>query len=1155
MRKLFTSGWEFYRAPSGTSYEEIKQNRDAFIPVTLPHDFAIERFEYFYQDAVGWYRKEDAFSHEKDERVLLSFDAVYMDSEIYVNGTKVFEWKYGYTPFEVDITDYLTDGLNELAVSVNYLNPNSRWYSGAGIIRNVWIDRVPENRIPRYGVYVHAEELVEDSGSEETLEQDDSQNSGTAKTPERMWKLTVDTEIVSKSSDHTLNYLLNTCKSNGSKGEIVPLEKVTEEVLEQTEDGFVVRGTFLVRSIKRWDIDDPNLYSMRVELSETSFEETVIGFRTIEMDPDTGMYLNKRHVKLNGVCEHHDFGMIGAGFYEDAAIRKLIRLKDMGVNSIRFSHNPVDPKVLTLCDRIGILVISEAFDMWEHQKTPYDYGRFFPEWHERDVKAWVRQDRNHPSLLMWCIGNEIYDIHLGERGRELVNELSGLVREYDPLHNGYITFASNYMPWENAQKAANDVEIVGYNYAEKFYEEHHREHPDWIIYGSETSSIVYSRGVYRFPFEISCMSDDDEQCSAMGNSTTSWGAESLKACIEKDRDMQFSLGQYIWTGHDYLGEPTPYHTKNSYFGAIDTAGFPKDAYYAWKAAWTDIKKEVVLHLSPDWDFNEGQLVDIMVTSNAPVVELFVNGQSLGKQELSNQPCSGKGVLAAYKVPFHKGEIRAVAYNETGKILAETVRTSYQDTASLCCSEEEYFLNKVKLDPEQYLDREYGKKLHFYQVSALDRDGNPVENASDLIDINVSGGGILLACDNGDSTDYSDQRSVTRQLFKGKLLIVVLEENDEPITVSVKKSERLTPVRKIELLSNKSGLLGPENESVTVTAVVLPKDASLQDVVFQVTDLMGNGSQSAKLIENNYAKDGTVKIKAIGDGRFKLRAFSKDESERVRIISELDFEAEGLGAAFHDPYEFVSGSVYSHAYGKVTNGNERGIATERANETVVVFENVDFGDCGTCKLRIPIFSLDYEKITIDIYDGDYKSEDCELICAGVYDHPKKWNVYQEEDFLLSKRLRGVHTLSFRTTEKIHMKGFSAEKYNAAYRKQDAAAAMKIYGDQFTVEEDMVSHIGNNVTIDFGEMDFGEMGPRSVTALGRARGSRNTVHIRFRSISGEEVRSIMEFDPSEEFEEQTFNISGICKEGTLQLIFLPGCDFDLKWIHFDKERGTL
>lgn len=328
-----------------------------------------------------------------------------------------------------------------------------------------------------------------------------------------------------------------------------------------------------------WDINQPYCYNLKTELLENEqvIEEEVqtFGFRTMEFDSQQGFLLNGRKVKIHGVCQHHDLGCLGAAVNKTALKRQIILLQEMGVNAIRTAHNMPAVELMELADEMGVLIVSEAFDMWERSKTPFDYARFYPDWWKQDIASWVRRDRNRPSMLMWSIGNEIYDTHADERGQELTIELRDLVQVHDPKGNAVVTIGSNYMPWENAQKCADLVKFAGYNYAEKYYDQHHEEHPDWIIYGSETSSTVQSRGIYHFPFAQSVLSDDDEQCSALGNSSTSWGAKNTEACIIADRDATYSPGQFIWTGFDYIGEPTPYFTKNSYFGQLDTAGFKR----------------------------------------------------------------------------------------------------------------------------------------------------------------------------------------------------------------------------------------------------------------------------------------------------------------------------------------------------------------------------------------------------------------------------------------------------------------------------------------------------------------------------------------------------------------------------------------------------
>src|SRR5690606_29368026 len=547
--------------------------------------------------------------------------------------------------------------------------------------------------------------------------------------------------------------------------------------------------------------------------------------------------------------------------------------KEMGVNSIRTAHNMPAVELMELADEMGVLICSEAFDMWERPKTPYDYARFYPDWWQKDINSWVRRDRNHPSLIMWSIGNEIYDTHASERGQELTRELMELVEQLDYKRNAVVTIGSNFMPWENAQKCADIVKIAGYNYAEKYYDQHHAEHPDWIIYGSETASVVQSRGVYHFPFEAPILADDDEQCSALGNSTTSWGAKSAEACILAERDTPYSLGQFIWTGFDYIGEPTPYHTKNSYFGQIDTATFPKDSYYVYQSCWTDYKTKPMIHIFPYWDFNVGQIIDVRVASNAPKIELQLNGKTIGTFEPEHK--SGTQLVGWWKVPYEPGELKAIAYDEEGKVIATHVRRSFGDAKKI----------RLQADKEQMLAD--GRDLIFLEISMEDEQGNPVENANNRVRVEVTGAGRLLGLDNGDSTDYDQYKGLSRRLFSGKLMAIIgatLEPGDIEVKVTSKgmepaviKFESLQaapeavagvtarmantdmpivmgsadeiPVRKIEIISESGQKLDPTKREIIVRAKLHPADASYQDVEWSVVNDAGIESNIAKVEAN------------------------------------------------------------------------------------------------------------------------------------------------------------------------------------------------------------------------------------------------------------------------------------------------------------------
>ena len=1089
MKEKFVTGWKFLKTDFGTELEDVRDRLSEFKEVEIPHDFLIDDARNFYTDATGWYYK--GFVTTLKPRHFLVFDGIYMDSTVYLNGQKAGEWKYGYSQFILDITDYCKVGSNDVLVRVNYQNPNSRWYSGAGIYRNVWLCSYEDTYIPENGIYVHTHKG--DMG----------------------YFLDIDTEI---------------------KGEISKNTSVSYRLFDDKKREVSLNATgksFFARNVKEWSTDEPNLYTLEVTLfdgnKELQREEVTIGFRSISFDPNKGFLLNGKVTKLNGVCIHHDLGALGAAYNNSAMKRRLIQLKGMGVNAIRLTHNMYDPQTIELLDRMGFLAISEGFDMWERSKTEFDYARFFPEWHERDVESWVKRDRNHPSVIMWSIGNEIYDTHADERGAQITRMLKELVEKFDYMGNAHPTFGSNYMPWENAQKCADILKVVGYNYAEKFYEKHHREHPDWVIYGSETYSIVQSRGIYHFPLSEGILADDDLQCSSLGNSQTSWGAESIESCICMDRDMPFSMGQFIWTGYDYIGEPTPYHTKNSYFGLIDTAGFYKDAYYAWKSAWVSAKKDPFVHVFPYWDFNEGEEVDVRVVSNAPFVELFVNGKSLGKQELTHERGSGDHIFADYKCIYEKGEIKAIAYDALGKEIAEQVRRSFEDTDSF-----EVIYENVD-------------NLVFAKISALDKKGNPVENACDRVKVTVTGG-RLIGLDNGDSTDYDSYKADERALFSGKLLAIVEKDGSAGDTVvDVLKVSDIVPVRKVELVTDSETKLSMQNSRAKVTAKVLPENATNKEVFYRILDNKGNESNIAKLL----VKGNEAEVEALFDGEFILRCETKDKDGVVKTISTRKFTVSGMGRSFLDPFSLIPGNVFSYSKGRAAAGNEHGVATDRGNETLIAYDGIDFGIEGSDTITIPIFALSGDAYKIQIWDGIAGDEGALLLDEVIYQKKSIWNTYQEETWKLSKRLSGVHTISFVTYDKMHIKGFYFERQLRALCENSALDADSIYGDSFTRSLDAVEGIGNNVTLSFDNMNFGDEGVKEIIITGRAMAASNTIHLRMKNESGE-TKEILEFPKSSEYTKVCFPIEHKKGRYDISFVFLPGSNFDFKSFRFSEKN---
>lgn len=1155
---LFCDDWFFFKESPPTLTDEFPPVT-GFQPVGLPHDWLIEQGNDLYENSTGWYRKCMYFQTMEDRIALLRFDGVYMDSTIYVNRKKAGEWKYGYSCFEVDMTPWLNDGENEILVKVNHQSPNSRWYSGAGIYRDVWLKVLHRDRLISDGLYVSA-----------------------GKKEDQSWELEISAEVLSLSGG-TIGFYLKECEEEEGAEDLF----LGEYTLKAEEGVQTVTAVALISSPKQWDIESPVCYSLRAELfrggEKLQTQWVRIGFRTVEFHPDLGFLLNGRKVKLQGVCEHHDLGCMGAAYHSQAMRRKLTILKAMGVNAVRISHNMPSQDVMELADEMGILIVSEAFDMWERPKNPYDYARFFPEWYPKDVASWVRRDRNHPSLIMWSIGNEIYDTHADERGQEVTRLLMEEVKKHDPRGNARVTIASNYMPWENARKCADILKLAGYNYGEKYYDAHHRAYPDWVIYGSETASTVQSRGIYHFPYSQSLLGEEDEQCSSLGNSTTSWGASSSEACILAERDHPFSCGQFLWTGFDYIGEPTPYHTRNSYFGQVDTAGFPKDSYYIYQAEWTDYKKAPMIHVFPYWDFNDGQRIDVRICSNAPAIELFLNGVSQGKCVLDHK--NGDRLTGNYRIPYEKGVLKALAYDESGNVIAEEVRSSFGEAESISLQAEKEYL------------KSNGKDLLFVTVSMKDAQGNPVENANNRIFITVSGSGSLVGLDNGDSTDKEEYKTGSRRLFSGKLLVIAVAgtkagelritasspgRKEEVLTVPVVEGEaeegssalayrvsekilkqerledRLTdiPVRNIKLTSVPGTRLTKDQKTAVVSARICPEQALDQTLFWSVVDDRGIPSKLAALtVQGNQAC-----VTAQSDGHFRLRCMSRSGTEKIRILSTLEFTVEGVGETFLNPYEFVSGGLYDYGVGEIGNGNEKGVSTARDGETHVGFHNLSFGSGGSDEITIPIFALTGEPYRIRIYEGMPGEGSARLIGDVIYQKPSIWNVYQEETFHLTRKLRGITSLCFVLEKKVHIKGFIFTRKSRGFDRLFAGECDGVYGDHFKKEHEEIREIGNNVTIRFEDMDFGDKGTDCIRIWGYTSNKTNSILVRFlgeeEDAHGEgEQEQMLEFQHAEEPEDQFFAFDRVTGTRTVEFVFLPGSHFDFRWFQFmDSREGN-
>lgn len=1146
MRKLFNDGWEFFELPldENTMYKDgakVLLSPDQFFTdslkydykkVRVPHDWMIGHIKDLYKNSVGLYKKTFELNEKQcsNQHVALYFEGVYMNSAVYVNGKKAGEWKYGYTAFEFDISDLVQPGQNLVQVIAVYQNCNTRWYSGAGIFRDVTLISTPKTFLASDGVYFSAKKA--DSNPDD-----------------KKWNCYCEAEVTGDSSGCFVKSTLT--DKNG-------------KIFWQSNENPV---TFEVSNPLIWDIDSPDFYILKTELFSADGKlldelSQHAGFKSFYFDKENGFFLNGRHVKINGACQHHDLGALGSAFDVNALYRQFFMLKEMGVNSVRCSHNPPPKAWMNLADEMGILIDDECFDMWEKPKTPFDYGNYFNEWCERDVESWVKKDRNHPSLFMWSIGNEIHDTHIGN-GLAIVKRLSKAVRKFDPKSNAIITMASNYMWSDNAQECSKELEAVGYNYLERLYDEHHQKYqtlPNWKIYGSETSSTVQSRGVYHFPESLQLITFTDGQCSCLGNCTVPWGAKNTQAVVTIDRDISYSAGQYIWTGWDYIGEPTPYHTKNSYFGQIDTAGFPKDTYFLYKSEWAGNKAAPFVHLLPYWDWNEGQLIDIKAYTNCDSVELFYNDASLGKQNIDHE--HSERPFGQWQLVYHPGEIKVIGYVD-GRPVAEEIKRSFTDPAKILIKPENLPSLQETADDEA---------TYFIDLMTADKNDELVENARNYITFNVTGKAQLVGIDNGDSTDYDEYQpasgnSLSRKLFNNRLVAIVRAKKDSSFVITAASKDLPTvslkydgkswkevapyyairpeidyvPVRKIELSTNK-------NE---ITAKVLPKNATDKTINWNPVLKECVPSDNFTVSSPKEIEPGifTAQIEPQSDGEAILRCTAKNGTDFEEIISDIPVTVSGHGNKNLNPYKLIEGcrfTDFDHSKNEPAITLESGVSTRNAGPMWMSFSKVDFGPDGADTIHLPIFAFETE-LPVEIYDGN----DGECLGKFTYRHESIYNTYSENVFTLTRRLFGVHTIKFAFQTDMYFKGFYFDKTPKATSKLRALDADLITGDSFekSPEKGVIEKIGNNVTLDFSNMDFGTEKATKLTVCGKSNVENNSINVKFFDDDGKSTTQVFDFPHTQDYEEKTFEIKAVTGKKKISFVFLPGSNFDFKWFKFD------
>lgn len=1127
---LFNDGWQFCLCDIGTELSALPGRH--WYDVELPHDWLINDTSKLYETGEGWYRRSLPCSAEQlSGRVLLNFDGVYMNSTLFVNGKEVGSWTYGYSAFEHDITDFLHEGENELLLRVSHQSPNTRWYSGAGIFRDVMLKLRPAAYIGTNGVYIHS-----------------------APQPEGGWTTEVETDVVGEASD--IRMLLEVFDPAGAS--------MGGYGLEAHFDGGHEKFTASFNSTdpELWSVDDPMLYTLKISLYSGSelldcVNET-FGYRTAEFYPDRGFLLNGEPVKLHGVCMHHDLGALGSALNEAALARQLRIMKEMGVNAIRTSHNMPARQLVQLCDEMGLLVDSEAFDMWEKPKTEFDNHRFFTEHAERDVRSWIERDRNHPCIIMWSIGNEINDT-IDPHGLDITKRLYEYVLKYDPKGNAAPTIGSNYMGNENAQKCSDVVKLAGYNYSEYLYDEHHAKYPDWVIYGSETASAVRSRGIYRFPAELPLLTGEDCQCSSLDNSVVGWGSSAMKSW-RLDRDCPFCCGQFIWTGFDYIGEPTPYNTKNSYFGIVDTAGFPKDIYYFYQSVWVSPEQKKVLHIVPSyWDFIPGQKIDVLIYSNARDVELFLNGKSIGSHVMELE--TSQDMRAHFKVPFEPGVLRVVGHFADGSECSEVLHTPSDPAAVVLTSDKETLLAD-------------GRDIAFVEISTVDVNGIPVGNARNRIRVEVSGAGRLVGLDNGDSTDYDSYKGDNRRLFSGKLLAMI-ESTLEPGEITVRAYSEGLENAELRLVSENCGEVSgvsvvtenkfpavcraytgevparlllpevdvnsfdPERRSAEIRAKLLPENCTYDDISWSVVRRNGVESNLAQVEGSGRSAVVTAK----GDGEFFVRAMVHNGAEHPQVIADIPFTAEGLGAAVRDAYSFISASTLDSS-NVPTNIIEDGALSNFDGRTVMTYSDIDFGKTGSQIISLSVGTC--FDMPVEVWEGT--PDDGKLICRVDFGNNGHWCGFAGQDFALAERLTGVRTISVVIDSRVIFGGFSFVPIERAYDTNWVGEADSVYGDDYRIDGRRVADIGNNVIINYEGLDFGEDGSEALIISGETGNPMNQIQLRYTPAGGAQKTVLLEFQ-QDGGREQRFDIPKLSGVNDVSFVFMPGSRFDFDWFRFE------
>lgn len=770
----FNKGWKFFlgndRLASNVNYNDAQWRS-----LNLPHDWSIEsNFSSSFPatnqggalpGGIGWYRKTFTVSSASKNKIIrIEFDGVYKNSEVWINGHYLGKRPYGYINFSYDLTPYLIYGKpNVLAVKVdNSLQPDSRWYSGSGIYRDVKLVTTNKVAIAEAGVFITTPIIHKNKVT-----------------------VAVQYNVANTGNQNEIVNLYTDVYDAAGKKVATSKHLVLRAI---PVGGYVYADQLQINTPVLWSTSKPYLYKAvtRIERNGQLLDEvkTNFGIRSFRFDPVNGFYLNNQPLKIQGVCMHHDLGALGAAYSQSAAKRQLEILKEMGVNAIRFSHNPPAAAILDLCDEMGFLVQVEAFDMWKKKKNKFDYNLYFDEWHARDIQAMVLRDRNHPSVFMWSIGNEIRE-QFDSTGTIIAKRLVELVKAIDTTRPVTCALTENF-PEKNFIWKSGALDVLGFNYKLYDYAALPNRFPGQSFVATETASALASRGSYDMPSDSNRLwppdgktptvkGNADKSVSAYDHVYAYWGSSHEAALLAVNK-YKFMSGMFVWSGFDFLGEPVPYAwpARSSYYGIVDLAGFPKDVYYLYQSEWTN---KPVLHLFPHWNaafaggtgWNKGDTVDVWAYyNNADEVELQLNGQSLGSKSKNND-----ALHVQWRVLFQPGVLKAIAKRNGKTVLTKELKTAGAPAKI------QLIANRTKLKAN-------GTDLSFITATIVDKEGNLVTNADTLLEFSVAGAGFLAGTDNGFQADTTSLKSSIRKSWKGMALAIVqTTEKKGNITVLVK----------------------------------------------------------------------------------------------------------------------------------------------------------------------------------------------------------------------------------------------------------------------------------------------------------------------------------------------------------------------------------